>query len=61
MTRSDHLAADLCLKAQQDNALGKLCWVWAKAICNTQCEPEETLEGGRSQRFGQKAYTFFFH
>lgn len=35
MSTTYYLAADLCLRAQRDNLLGKLRWFRAKAICNT--------------------------
>lgn len=47
MSSSYYLAVDLCLRAQRDNLLGKLCWFPAKAICNTQFESEEQAEQAR--------------
>lgn len=38
---SYYLAVDLCLRAQQDNPLGKLCWFSAKAICEAHSEGKE--------------------
>lgn len=46
MSRSYYLTADLCLRAQRDNLLGKLCWFPAKAICNTHFESEERAGAG---------------
>lgn len=59
MSRSYYLAADLCLRAQRDNLLGKLCWFPAKAICNTQFESEEQAEQENKPEILSQKHVFF--
>ena len=60
MSRSYYLAVDLCLRAQRDNLLGKLCWFPAKAIRNTQFESEEQAEQESKARDVVTEHVFFF-
>ncbi len=60
MSRSYYLAVDLCLRAQRDNLLGKLCWFPAKAICNTHSESEKQAERENKAVILSQKHVFFF-
>lgn len=58
MWSSDYLTADLCLRAQRDNLLGKLRWSPAKAICNTHFVSEQRSERGKQASNGVTMHVF---